>query len=342
MNYFYVLGKLFVKNSIRSHLLGGIGKMSHAESWFELTQETHLRQTLPLFSLWICCFRIVSYCHWLVCTFVRIFAIQHTVESSVPTFCIKLPTNQLRPKDIKQRTHIQHRKVTIHYLMSYYNNPRDHKGPNNGNKNSGSGLSWGSSDNPQKNNHNVTNNGMNEYGGPQRLLRGNPRNNNDNGPNNGNGHNGPGLQWRDSSNPRNLQLGLAVESKATTKKWIQRQFAKGGIFQKHGNKVVSVIDSYSQKRIADAVVGRHCSHLQPFDASSFLNRSYDINQKCPVCNKQVQRKELVKMEYFQEAFDYLKAEQPRVERISIQRDGTWKMVMNDWQWWFTIHITTLP
>ena len=121
------------------------------------------------------------------------------------------------------------------------------------------------------------------------------------------------------NNARNDIARLAVESKAATKQWMQR-FAIGnrGVTK----TVVSVIDSYSQNKIAVPVRGRHCLHLQPFDAMSYLKRPYQY-RTCPVCNDNVRREELVKMEYFQEIFDHLKKFHPRVERIAVQTDGTW-------------------
>ena len=126
-------------------------------------------------------------------------------------------------------------------------------------------------------------------------------------------------------NWNNVITRLAVESKATTEHWIQMQFGRRqGISVT--KMVVSTIDSYSQKRIEVPVRGRACPHLQPFDAKSFLSRPSKY-QKCTQCNKRVRGQQLVKMEYFQQIFDHLKRFYPKVERIEIQRDGTWHKVL---------------
>ena len=118
--------------------------------------------------------------------------------------------------------------------------------------------------------------------------------------------------------PNNLLTGMAVESKATTKQWIQLKFAEQqGIAMPE--MLVYVIGRY-QKRIEVPVKGRHCDHLQPFDAMSFLSRPVRY-QRCPQCNKRIRREDLVKMEYFQEIFDHLEEFYPRVVQIEIRRNG---------------------
>ena len=167
------------------------------------------------------------------------------------------------------------------------------------------------------------------------LESGNRRNLNHNGSNNGNivislidsnrSNQSISGSTQNRMNRSNVITRLAVESKATTKKFIRMQFAnRRGIAVT--KMVVSVIDSYSQKRIAVPVRGRACPHLQPFDAKSFLSRPEQY-QKCTQCNKRIRKEHLVKMEYFQLIFDHLEKFHPKVERIEIQRDGTWHKVL---------------
>ena len=132
----------------------------------------------------------------------------------------------------------------------------------------------------------------------------------------------PQIPMSHYNNPHNDITGLTVESKTTTKHWMQRiAIGNRGVT----NTVVSVIDSFSQNKIEVPVRGRHCLHLQPFDAESFIKRPLRL-RTCPVCNEKVRREELMKMEYFQQIFDHLKKFHPRVERIAIQTDGTWHKI----------------
>ena len=167
------------------------------------------------------------------------------------------------------------------------------------------------------------------------LQSGNRRNLNHNGSNNGNtvislidsnrSNQSISGSTQNRVNWNNVITRLAVESKATTEHWIQMQFGRRrGISVT--KMVVSTIDSYSQKRIEVPVRGRACPHLQPFDAKSFLSRPEQY-QKCTQCNKRIRKEHLVKMEYFQLIFDHLEKFHPKVERIEIQRDGTWHKVL---------------
>ena len=125
---------------------------------------------------------------------------------------------------------------------------------------------------------------------------------------------------------------LRVDTEENTKKYIEKCFA-GKTKKKRKNKlavtkmVVSVKDSYSQCKIAVPVRGEHCTHLQPFDAKSFLMRPKKY-QKCTTCDQNIKKEELIKSLYFQKIFDDMRLNYDEdIEQIEIMRDGTWKPVI---------------
>ena len=59
----------------------------------------------------------------------RRFALQHPVETLVSAFCQITNASNYKQYCIN---HIHQRKVIPQHIMSYYNNPHNHNGPNNG------------------------------------------------------------------------------------------------------------------------------------------------------------------------------------------------------------------
>merc|ERR1712129_253152 len=72
---------------------------------------------------------------------------------------------------------------------------------------------------------------------------------------------------------------MKTESEATTKAFIDSLFKNKQRKIVITRLVISVKDSYSQSKIAVPVRGNECTHLQPFDAKSFLLRPKKY-QKC--------------------------------------------------------------
>ena len=134
---------------------------------------------------------------------------------------------------------------------------------------------------------------------------------------------------RNRVQPTNFLKGMAVEPKATTMQWTQIQYDKqrknGGAYDPSVPKMLISVIGRNQQRIEVPVRGRDCSHLQPFDAMTFLSRPAQY-QRCPQCNKRIRREDLVKMEYFQEMFDHLKIYYSRVVHIELVPDGRVRFV----------------
>ena len=120
---------------------------------------------------------------------------------------------------------------------------------------------------------------------------------------------------------------MQTESEECTKSFINSLFLGKKRVVSLNKMVISLKDSYSQCKIAVPVKGKFCSHLQPFDAKSFLIRPKKY-QKCTHCNKAIKREHLIRSIYFQKIFDDLRLHYDEsIEQVEICEDGSWKPVV---------------